>query len=44
MSKLWTSLVVIAVITAGLAFTSPGHRMLYALGFTAACNGDGCGE
>ena len=42
MSKLWTSLVVIAVITAGLAFTGPGHRVLQTLGVTAACGSNDC--
>jgi len=43
MSKLWTTIVVIVVIAAGLAFTAPGHRLLYALGFTTACDSDnGC--
>ena len=41
MSKLWASLVVIAVLAAGVAFTSPGHRVLYRLGFATACGSDG---
>lgn len=44
MSKLWTPIVVLVVFAAGLAFTSPGHRVLYSLGFTAACTNDGYGD
>jgi len=41
--KLWIAAAVLIVIAAGLAFTSPGHRMLYKLGFTAACGvSDNC--
>ena len=42
MTKLWTSVAVLVVIAAGLAFTSPGHRVFHTLGFTAACSQDGC--
>ena len=43
MSKLWTATAVIVVIAAGLIFTSPGHRVLYTLGFSSACGGsDNC--
>jgi len=44
MPKLWTAIVVMIVIAAGLAFTAPGHHILYALGFTAACSDGGCGD
>jgi len=43
MTKLWISAVMIVGITAGLIFTAPGHRLLYALGWTAACSSDDCG-
>ena len=43
MWKLCTALAALIVIAAGLAFTAPGHRALYGLGVTAACNSDdGC--
>ena len=32
----------IAILTAGLTLTAPGHRVLGKLGFTAACSGDSC--
>ena len=38
MSKLWTALAALIVITAGLAFTGAGHRVLHTLGFTGACS------
>ena len=40
MKKLMTALVVVAAVVASLAYTSPGHRVLNALGFaTADCSG-----
>jgi len=36
--KLWTVAAVLIVVAAGLAFTSPGHRVLYKLGFAVACD------
>ena len=44
MPKLWTVLAVLIVIAAGIGFTAPGHRMLYKLGFTAACTSSDCGD
>ena len=41
MSKLWTSVAVLVVIAAALAFTAPGHRVLHTLGVTAACGSEG---
>jgi hypothetical protein len=42
--KAIVAVVVAAVVAAGLlGFTSPGHRVLNALGFaTAGCSGPGC--
>jgi hypothetical protein len=42
--KVILALVVAVVVAAGLlGFTSPGHRVLNALGFaTAGCTGAGC--
>lgn len=36
-------LVIVHAIAVGfLTFTRPGHRLLYTMGFTAACSSDNC--
>jgi len=41
-SKIWSVIAAIALVIAGLAFTAPGHRMLYKVGFATACDGGDC--
>jgi len=36
--KLWMGAAALIILALGLPFTSPGHRVLQALGFTAACS------
>ena len=42
MKKIIAALTVVVVAAAFLAFTMPGHRVLNALGFATACEGNGC--
>ena len=39
--KDWTAAAALIVLAA-LGFTEPGHRVLHALGFTAACDSGDC--
>lgn len=41
-SKILVAIVVVAIAGAFLGFTTSGHRMLYKLGFTAACGSSDC--
>jgi hypothetical protein len=41
MNKMIAALVLVAAVAAFLAYTSPGHRVLAALGFATADGGSG---